>query len=294
MIYTPSALKHLHQATNLGNRMSRTFELFHLSLMQRAQPDLFGDGPQNREDWLSSVLKEKIVFTGRATEYHWIPETCSKIIIGIIVKEVSHSFHLPPEEGGTEKRDTEWQGARVIIDHANHQDGQRLAFEFDTRIGKPSPLLKYLFEYLNSKPNHPYIVDAKPIFDASTFWDFAGQNGNCLRRVTFDFVAPNMWDTTKSLDQELKRARDDTNAQNIRVGFYSPDGISTESDRIKQGVEYSEKGGGEIEALAMSGLRYKSKDKTKKTKIDIQIPNDNTEETRLSWLREAGKILGFG
>lgn len=69
------------------------------------------------------------------------------------------------------------------------------------------------------------------------------------------------------MEKDLDETRKDTGAQRVKVSFKSEDGVTTDNRRIKDGVEYAEKGAGDVTARAMDGDRYQSSDRPKTTEV---------------------------
>jgi len=246
---------------------TRTFTLFHLSLIQPKQIDL-EEIPRTREDWLRSALSEGFEFEYRSgNTMHWVPlDPVDECIFGLLERKRPHEHHLPPDRGGAEVVTDEWQGAYVLIDPTHHEDGQKAAVENDV-VGKPGALLGKLIEAINYRHDKPYNIEFEPVFDSTSFWDFARSHDMILKNITFDFVVPNMWGTKSSLDEDLKDTGEQTGAERVAVSLKGSDGIYTDNQKVKDGVEYSERGAGNIKANALDGTPYSSKSKSKTTKI---------------------------
>lgn len=272
--------------------MHRTFQIFHLSLIQGEQRDLFGRDV-SREQWLREILSRRIEFSHRQKNFFWVPKSINEgDIVGIIERETPQAQHRPPEQGGGEFIGALWQGATIIIDPTHHDSGQRLAFEIDRAVGGANAILASFLQNLNRSAERPYTIEHKPVFDATSFWAFAERHGRRLRRVTFDFVVPNMWGAEEGLDKDLKETGKDTGAERVKVDLQSQDGIKTDSERVISGVKYSEKGGGTLTAKSLEGERFSSMREIKQTNIDDGGEVRPGEEQTVFWKRLAGRILG--
>ena len=246
---------------------SRSFLLFHLNLVEIRQPS-FETFRGTREEWIRRVLKDRFVFAHRrGTELVWVPKyEIGPAIFGVIQRRKEHLRHEAPEHGGGETVIEEWQGAYVLIDPTHHEDGQKMAVEND-EVGRPIALAKSLFQYFNERPDRPYIAKAEIIFDASDFWTFAARHENLVQSITFKFVVPNMWGPQNDLEEDLKDTGKETGSDEVDVTFRGEDGVLTESDKVKQGVNYAERGAGKVVARALDGEPYSSDDRPKRTKI---------------------------
>lgn len=269
--------------------MSRTFDLFHLSLIGREQRDLFVP-ERTREQWIRVSLSEPFSFVHRRREFHWVPKSWIEgDVIGIVERLTSHPKHRSPAEGGAEVVEQEWQGAVVVVDPTTHELGQRVALEQDRDVGAPRAVLSSLLTHINYRTDAPFTIEMRPVWEGDTFWAFANKHNNVLRRITFDFVVPNMWGATKNLDRELRGTGEDTGAQTVKVTLGGTDGVKADSQRVRDGVEYGERGGATITARAIDGDKYSSNEKISSSKIsDDEIEAaDQTD----AWKRLAAKIL---
>lgn len=247
--------------------MTKTFELFHLSLLQALQGSIWTE-PMSREAWLRKAFGETFIFHHRGRPFHWVPAPHKGTeIVGTVARTRKRVHHKPPEEGAIEVIDDEWQGALVLVDPTHHDDGQKMAFEQDVSVGKPWPVLQSLFATVNARQEAPYAIEPKPIWDEATFWGWATAHGNLVRRITFDFVVPNMWGSSSDLDDELKALGDDTNARTAKVTLENPEGVKTDSQHVQDGVDYAARGGGELTARAKNGDKYTSTKRVRKSML---------------------------
>lgn len=215
-----------------------------------------------REEYLRQVLEQHFEFFDQYERpFHWTPRLdFLSAIVGIIQQEKDHKHHMPPSAGGTETRTPEWQGAYVVIDPTSHDDGQKMAVENDI-VGRPTSLVRALLQHINANPDRPYTLEAATIFDSRSFWDFSAQNGDKLKSVRFEFVVPNMWGTKNDLDEDLRETGAETGAEKVNISFRSSSGIRTKSNKVREGVEYAERGAGSIRATSMLGESYSSSTK---------------------------------
>lgn len=114
---------------------------------------------------------------------------------------------------------------------------------FKSKLFKPSSLITTFISSINEKySSAPFSVEIKPIFDASSFWSFAEANRGHITSLTFEFIAPNMFGSHDNLSEELREFREKEKAKKIKVNLCSDDGLDTSTERIKQSVDYAEKG----------------------------------------------------
>lgn len=251
--------------------MAGLFELFHLSLLDTAQIDMFEVSPRlSREEWLRHAFGARFAFQHRSVECHWVPDPSTKdIIAGNVVRSHSHRHHKPPEEGGAEVVSEEWQGAIVLIDPAHHEDGQKVSFERDVTLGRPRAVLQSMLAFINAMPGAPYVIEPKPIFNEARFWAWAAAHEYRLKRISFELVAPNMFGSKTSLDEDM-RDLGSSGVSKVRIVMDEGkrvDGIDAKNDQIKQGVDYAAQGGGSITAKAKNGDAFDSTNSTRTTTL---------------------------
>jgi hypothetical protein len=120
--------------------------------------------------------------------------------------------------------------------------------------------------FVNALPSAPYAIEPKPIFDENSFWQWSAAHENKLRRITFDFVVPNMWQSATNLEEELRQLRT-IGVQRAKVTYEGADEIKATSATIKEGVDYAAKGGGTVTAKATNGDTYASTEQTKTARL---------------------------
>lgn len=271
----------------------KVFTLFHFSLVPIRQTTITMRSQDSREDWLRYALKEPFEFLHRGgAKLYWVPkDDVGECILGLIQRTRSHVHHRSPADGGGEVVDQEWQGSFVLIDPTHHDSGQRVAVENDV-VGAPKALLKSLIFELNRRLEAPYQIEFEPLFDASQFWQFASKHHNVLKRITFDFVVPNMWGTETDLEQDLKETGLQTGAERVVVTLAGEHGVATNNAKVREGVSYAEKGAGTVRATAPDGTRFSSDRRPTITKIPAIQAGTDTVMAYFAHLKR--RILGHG
>lgn len=268
--------------------MAEKFFLFRFSMLLRSQKDLFVEGSDpSRESYLREVLGSEISFTHRSNLFIYVPDqggSGKTYLLGRIGREVRTEENLPPESGLAESFHDGWRAAAIVIDPTHHSDGQKVALEFNRQVGDPSSLILAFVSEINLKYSYlAYELFVEPISDAKTFWNFASENKGRITSLTFEFVAPNMFGTATSIDEEMKNLQDNEKVQKLSMNLFSKDGLETDTERIRESVEYIARGAGEIKARAGNRL-FSSKHKT-------QIVTINDIDKNKSFLnRVASKV----
>lgn len=253
------------------------FELFRLSLTERSiQGELFKEPVEDitRERYLKNIFSKTIQFIHNNTEFHYVPDVPGNSNDNFIFGRVGRSYIIeenrPPEEGLEESEHMGWKASVIVIDPTSHSDGQKISFQFDRSVGTPSSLIKSIIDKVNLDNYSKYHIDSDPIFSSKTFWDFVDQNKGEVTTVKFDISTPNMFGSSDEFSKEMKRFRDYEKAQKVELSLKSSDGLQTDTQGIRQAVEYTEKGTGTIKATTRSGKSYNSLNTT--AKVEIKIP----------------------
>lgn len=270
------------------------FELFRLSLIPRPQRDLIEGKDPTREEYLRNIFTKGFVFNHRGNGFHYVPsesQSSGKILLGRIGRNIETEENLSPEEGLAEYTRSGWKACVIVIDPAHHEDGQKVALEVDKAVGSPISLISSLAQHINeSNPHSAYNVEISPIFDAISFWHFADKNKGQVTSLNFEFIAPNMFGGSDSITEELRNFRNIEKAQKVSIGISSNDGIDTTTEKVKESVDYAQRGGGKITARAKKNKRYNS---TKKAKhVTIKSDSSDKEPLLIRAARRIHEVLG--
>jgi len=273
-----------------------TFELLRLSLTERKniQQELFSEkiDPISREDFLRKVFSKNTTFYHQSNEFHYVPSNdieSGNMLIGRIGRSFISDENLPPEQGLQESEHVGWKASAIVIDPTHHSDGQKISFQFQQKVGKPFPLIKSLIKEINDQKESIYHIDVEPIFSPKTFWGFVDKHKGEVTSIKFDFTAPNMFGSSDDLSEELKQFRDMEKAQKIEIKLKSEDGLETDTDRLRQAVDYAQKGTGTILARTRTGKTYNSLSTTDKVSISEE---DSDEPLLVRIARKISMVLG--
>lgn len=271
------------------------FELLRLSVLPRVQMDSFErrkpDGSQyNREEWLRAVFSESIMFLHRGANFHYVPiiELTDTVLIGgRIGRQVTAVENEPPGDGLAKIRREAWRAASVLIDPTHHLDGQKVAVESLSAVGKPISVFESLALHINGRAE-PYLIEANAITPSASFWAFAEENKGEVTLVEFEFVAPNMFGGEEDYDAEMRDMKEKEKAQKARLAIESRDGLDLNTKRIQAAVEYTTRGTGSIKARTKRKRTYNSKAKAQK----IAVPDiDANELPQRSVLQRLSSLL---
>lgn len=226
--------------------MRRTFEHFHLSL--KPNYPLFEPHFVQRDEWLRQIFAESFHFVHYGKTFTWVPVSTREVIVGKIMRQNLEEKFLPPEQRGKEVKEREWYGAIVVIDPTKHVDGQKAAVERRRQVGKANAVLASLLIEASKRVHAVYTIEAERVWDVGHFNNWASAHGFRVKKIRFDFVVPNMWDTTGELEEELRAIGSTTKAQKVRVEFGGQGIVETNNVIIEQAVEYSARGSGRVVA----------------------------------------------
>ncbi|MEE8664207.1 MAG: hypothetical protein SOH81_11610 [Acetobacter sp.] len=275
--------------------MHKKFELFRLSLVAREQRDFILDGLDGnitKEEYIRKVFSCKYLIIHRGVELHYVffeKSKNKKFLGGRIGRSFQNVEYTPPAQGLSEEIHKGWKALSIVIDPSHHTDGQKIAVEVNNDVGTSSSILFSLIEEINRRSDAIYAIDCHPIIDSKSFWSFAELHKGNITQLSFEFTAPNMFGGKDSIQQELRAFRDQEKAQKVGIRLSSPDGLNTNTERVRESVEYAEKGCGDIQARTKEGSVYNSKKRVKMTQVTIE---SDEFETMTEILKEATKILG--
>lgn len=281
--------------------MPHKFELFHLSLLQRDQHDMFPDYGQGltREAWLRKAFGESFPFLHYGSEFHYVPyledgadPDADPVIVGRVGRHVIRDENRPPSEGLEEFQYETWIAAALVLDPAHGDDGQKLALQIVPEVGKPISLVKAIVSALNEEhPHGPYAIQAGHIVDDQSFWNFLEENRGGITSLVFEFNVPNMWGSEDEWSEDMRNFRDEEHARKVKLAVHNQDGINPETDRMKSVAKYAMRGdGSSIRARAKGSKSYNSVNEIKRTMLD------EIEETGIALVKRARalaeRILG--
>jgi hypothetical protein len=253
------------------------YDLIRLILLVKDRELFSPPNIPSRETWLRKMFSVEIVFDHYGNEFHYVPEpeaSDARLIVGRIGRARPVTENDPPEAGLREVERESWIAAGIIIDPSTHTDGQKAAIEDNARVGNPASIFKSLVRRINDRGNEPYIIEANPIVDPDTFWEFERQNRGEITSVSFDLYAPNMFGLRNELDKELRELRDNEKVREAKLTLENKDGLDLQTERVRQTVDYTLEGGGNIRTRTKRKKRYNSKQRTKMVVVEDGAPKN--------------------
>ncbi|MCR9235663.1 MAG: hypothetical protein NXI17_03240 [Alphaproteobacteria bacterium] len=155
------------------------------------------------------------------------------------------------------------------MDPTDHNDGQKVAFEYRTDVAMPEPILASLASHFDGgEISEPFSISAFPITQSRSFSKFAEQNAGTITSITYDVAVPNMFNNPGDFTDEMKVLRDKGNVSRVKTELKSDGALDTAGSNLNEIAEHVEKGGGRITAKTMDGGRYQSDDYLVTEEID--------------------------
>ncbi|RCK51909.1 hypothetical protein [Thalassospira xiamenensis] len=277
--------------------------LHRMNLKKRTQIDieeflLHEKSVINRELWLRDVFSKQFEFAYRGSSIFFVPEPSEtttidpKYIVGWLARDRTMSERSAPWEGLEPKRHLFWKAALILIDPTHHEDGQKIAFQYQQEVGKPEPILDALAKYLSNPLEQswgPYSVSIYPIIHEKSFFIFAEQHRGKIKEITYEISVPNMFNSPDDFSNEMRDLRDRANVSKVRAKLMSDETINTDASQLSEVAEHVEKGGGEIQAKTISGEHYRSSEHA--VSVEVQEPNPESDEDTQGFWNRIGRAL---
>ncbi len=200
-----------------------------------------------------------------------------------------------PQKNAFEEYSREnWKASNVAIDIGDHQDGQKIAFQFRRDVGNPLHVATHLASHLNRmySAHLLWIIQVELIKQNRDFWEAIERHPGGISRAEFEFVTPNLFGSRGELSESMKRLRRRHNAVKVTGVLHNPNGeLDLQRDNLEEVVDYISKGGGHAKLKASKTTIYDS-DENPKT---IRIDDDRSLHHRNVdfWNRLVRRLFGF-
>ena len=212
----------------------------------RAVPDV-----PNREQYLRHLFSQRTDFKYRNRILVYVPTGTDEIgkrqlMLGRIGRSIASIENAPPEDEFKEITQPSWRAANFIVDISDHPDGQKIAFQHHSSVGRPLSILAGLINHINSvNPDSGWIMEINIIAEKTSFWDAARQHKGEITTAEFSFVTPNVLGVRTKLNEDLKKLREKHNATTVTETIRNPKGhLELTGEDIEDSVEYISEGGG--------------------------------------------------
>lgn len=250
-------------------------------------------GWPTREQWLRKFFGSQQDFTHSNTKFVFMPEfeivgeRASNLLFGWIARETEQLERTAPSDGLELIKHRAWQAAFIAIDPTEHPDGQKFAFENLQAIGKPEAVLRSIVKTMNIEENSPYYGEAYPIVEGGTFSKFALDHGDLIKSITFDVAAPNMFNDRNDFQDELRSLKKNENVSHVKTTLESDTALNHQTDRMKDIIDYTERGAGTLSARAADGETYHSDRHAKH--VDVKV--DHHSKGLAEFLAQIASLL---
>lgn len=249
-----------------------------------------------RQAYLAKLFSQRIDFTHRNRTFVYVPIGTEgygdgKILLGRIGRAIDAVENSPPESAFEETTRTSWRAANVLIDTRDHTDGQKVAFQYHSNVGKPLPIASSLIYHLNeANKDSGWQIEINAITEQQSFWDAVRKHQGEITTAEFTFVTPNILGIRSKLNDELKNRRINNNATSVTETLHNPDGnLNLSGEAIEDSVEYISEGGGKTKLKSGSTIIYDSEKQEKSTEVDDDEPL-STEKTSM-WKNIIDKLF---
>jgi len=207
---------------------------------------------KEKNEILKEILENKMEYKNMKADMIYIfHKENDNFLHGKIGRKSSIRINIPAERDFVEKIDSDYPNCSILFNLNNNPiDGQRIAFEYNSRIFQsPEAQIKAFSNHLNSLLfGSGYAISINPIVDQRDFWEIVKRYQGKIEKLTFSYAVPNLFEIKDSLSEELKKSAEKYGSTNVNIGLENKAGlvIIPENDKfVKESIEYTGKGGGE-------------------------------------------------
>ena len=224
------------------------YTLLQLLLANRNDGTLFDQIPsrETRQQYIQRIFGSEIAFEHYQGTYVYRPFQSPDpiFLVGVVAREHPVIIGGGPEEQFVHKEIPSWETANVFINSISDADGQKVAMQYT--VGQPLAIFKSLVEQINSaNQNADWLFEVNAISSKEDFWTVAEEYKGRIREIDFDFAVPNIWGAQSATEKALREFKEKNNAQEVDVKIKNRDGkLNPDSERLREAVEYTAKGGG--------------------------------------------------
>lgn len=198
------------------------FDLFRLSLRERRQKDLFAEiDHMTRDEWIRALFSSRVTFSHHGVDFVYVPvgeDSSGGYIFGKIGRRVSEIEYTAPEDGYQEYVHDAWKAADLVVDPYAHEDGQKVAIQFHSDVGRPGSLAPKLVEALEEAQElKHFLTSIHPITNSEAFWSFVARNEGKITKIRFELEVPNMFGAEDEYEREMREFREKEKAQKVVI-----------------------------------------------------------------------------
>jgi len=254
--------------------MSNIFFYYRILIPPVSQGLLFPEKEQTNEDVITNIFTKKN-FSFAEGKYHYVfKNKFGNIIWGKVAKRNDITRVSPPEQGLEEKIEDTYPNVDIFINTSDEKEtglskelGQVIAIRQDSAV---FPVKNYngILPRMSKHINRSFLKDERSLFIVpiekkhSGFWEYINEPDIELKKLEFEYIAPNLFGADDDLSEDLKKLNEKTNINKVKLELQSQDRtIDKEGlkniETITQGVDYITAGQGKYK------ITYKRKNKEK-------------------------------
>ena len=272
------------------------FEYYRFFLTPVSQGELPFEERKSRQQWIEKIFTEgeTYKFVYRGTDHGFrIQKIIDKKAVARLGKSTEKKIVASPEEEFKEDLVTDWPGSHVIVNLDDEKNtgkteefGQVMVVQKNSQVFRNiNNVLQYLAEEINKKING-YYLSINPITQKKeTFWSVVDAHKGDIKRVTFTYTPPNIFNLKNTLEDDLREANKEFNTTSTNVSLENNDGnlaLSKDNEFLKQSAEYTDKGAGNYTIHLKNEKKIiKSENQIKTKKIEVTELNISTNDTSL-------------
>lgn len=233
-----------------------------------------------RTEYLQEIFGQRVDFIHRKnSQLVYVPvgeenRETGKVILGRVGRSLREVINEPPEAGFAEAELTTWRASNFLIDTGDYKDGQKIAMQMRSDVGRPLSVAESLVRHINTtNPDSGWILELSPITEPANFWAVVREWKGALTAATFNFVTPNVLGLRSQLNAGLKDARQKNNAHRVGMTLANEKGnLELEQDNIRDAVEYVSEGGGTAKLKSGKKVVYDSEKDQKTVALEQDEP----------------------
>lgn len=206
---------------------------------------------RTRAEYLQETFSKKIEFEHWAKTFVYMPIGVDPVEEGAICSgrigaQKTSNINAGPEEFFEPDTVTNWLASNFLLDTRDFNDGQKIAMQNRSDVGKPLSILSSLIKHINeANPDAGWELAVNSITEKTTFWQAVDEYSGQITRAEFKYATPNVLGLRSAINSTLKNYKDHENANQVSVTLENKTGgLKLDSQEVKDAVEYTSEGGG--------------------------------------------------
>lgn len=253
-------------------------QYYRIFVEKTKQLSFFDEKPSSKKELIYDAfnMRKALHFkAGQQSLAYMTHKEAGPYIIGTLAKVTKVNIQKSPEENFETQSLESWPHVPIIINtDADPESGQSIIIGFKRSIFK-NPLfqLRALAKQLTQETiaAKGYELAINNISDKDDFWKHIKEYEGFISSLTFEFAAPNLFNTKDSLNDELREARDEFKITTAQIKLENSSGelsVPKNSEFINQGLQYISDGGGAYRIKLKNKRTVSSGDTTRSNIIE--------------------------